>query len=153
MDPQTAATGNVSFGPVVIIALMFTVLGIVIGHRIGLELGKKADNNKQYWTLNLAVFVVGILLAAISALFPLFVSGLVLGLIGGAIAGLKHGYGKSVGIWKAHDKAFLVSEAKNKDKFKNVKTAGEKRDDENNERELMSVSPNAAKTYPKNKKK
>lgn len=151
MEPTAPATHGVSLGPVLIMMAMFGVLGLVIGHRIGLELGKKAQTNKQFWLYSAGILGCGILLTALAAFFPTVVLALVFGLIAGAIAGCKHGYGQSVGLWAKHDKAFLVSEAKNKDKFKHVKTAGEKRTrtDEKPQRELMSVSPDQSRHYDK----
>ena len=84
--------------------------GIAIGYAVGDRLAVECITKKQYWLANGAVIVVGIALAAIvqySELILLYAG--VVGLIGGAIAGLKFGFGESVGLWKAHDEMFRVN--------------------------------------------
>ncbi len=95
---------------VIVVALLFGVLGIVVGWKVGSTLGEGAADDRQYWLRNLAVVVGGVLLSAlISALGLVTVSALGFGLIGGGIAGLKMGYGKSVGVWRKHDEYFRVN--------------------------------------------
>ena len=95
---------------VIVVALLFGVLGIVIGWKVGSSLGEGAADDRQYWLRNLAVVVVGVLLSTlISALGLMTVAALGIGLIGGGIAGLKMGYGKSVGVWRRHDEYFRVN--------------------------------------------
>lgn len=95
---------------VVVVAALFGVLGIVIGYKTGQTLGESAASDRQYWLRNLAVVGVGVLLGAVvSALGLRTLVGLSIGLVGGAIAGLKFGFGKSVGVWRRHDQAFRVN--------------------------------------------
>lgn len=95
---------------ILITAALFGVLGLMIGHRVGVELGGRAASSKQFWIYNAGVIVVGVILSMLASLGPIVFLGLVVGLIAGAIAGLKQGYGRSEGPWQVHDKAFLVNE-------------------------------------------
>lgn len=95
---------------VVVMMMLFGVFGIIIGYKIGEVLGEAAQTDKQYWLRNLWVFLGGILISAvISAIGLLTLGTLGIGMIAGAIAGLKAGYGKSVGLWNKHDRYFRVN--------------------------------------------
>lgn len=126
---------------VVIVTMLFGVLGIVIGYKVGQVLGQAAQTDRQYWLRNLAVVLAGIAVsAAVAATGLVTLMGLALGLIGGAIAGLKFGYGKSVGVWNKHDAVFRV----NKDQVKAAQSAREAREagmteEQRAQRDLMSV--------------
>lgn len=126
---------------VVIITMLFGVLGIVIGYKVGQVLGQGAETDRQYWLRNLAAVLVGVLISAVVAATGLVtLVGLALGLIGGAIAGLKFGYGKSVGPWNKHDTVFRV----NKDQVKAAESARKAKESgmteqERSQRDLVSV--------------
>ncbi len=95
---------------VIVVTMLFGVLGIVIGYKAGLEAGKTAESDRQYWMRNVAALLIGVVISAVVAATGLLtLMGLSLGLIGGAVAGLKFGYGKSVGLWRKHDTVFRVS--------------------------------------------
>ena len=92
---------------VVVVTMLFGVLGIMIGYKAGLEGGKTAANDRQYWARNGVALLVGVAVSAVVAATGLLtLMGLSIGLIGGAVAGLKFGYGKSVGLWRKHDTVF-----------------------------------------------
>lgn len=128
-----------------IISILFLGFGIVIGQDLGEKLGQKCLSKKQYWLSNLGVFLAGIIISAVvtllpSVIFPAFT----IGMLAGAIAGLKFGFGESVGPWRFHDEKLRV----NKDHLRAAKTGsaarwrrrkkfGEK------EPELMSVDSGA----------
>jgi hypothetical protein len=126
---------------IAIVGLLLAVFGIVIGMRIGEELAGRCTTNKDYWLSNLAVFLVGTLVSALVWATGLVVLALLtIGVIAGGIAGLKFGYGESVGPWKAHDRFMRV----NKDQIKNNETGSARRRRERRaagepEPELMSV--------------
>lgn len=96
---------------IVIVSLLLLVFGIILGVRTGEEMAKGLVTKRDYALANLKVFVIGAVISAV-----VYATGLVvlvaftLGLIAGAIAGLKFGFGESVGPWKFHDKAFHVNE-------------------------------------------
>lgn len=131
---------------VVIVTMLFGVLGIVIGYKVGQVLGQAAQTDRQYWLRNLAVVLVGIAVSAVVAATGLVtLVGLALGLIGGAIAGLKFGYGKSVGVWNKHDTVFRV----NKDQVKAAQSAREAQEagmteEQRAQRDLVSVGDTGA---------
>lgn len=122
-----------------IISLLFMVLGILIGNKVGETLAANLTSSRRYWLYNVVALLVGIVVSAfVSALGLLWLAGLTIGLIGGAIFGLKMGFGKSVGAWAKHDRHFRV----NADQVK----AGEalKRGEDPDaiaQRDLISVAP------------
>lgn len=128
---------------VIIVTMLFGVLGIVIGWKVGTVWGSLAETDRQYWMRNLAVVLIGIVLSAVVAATGMTtLMGLTVGLIGGSIAGLKMGFGKSVGVWQKHDRYFRV----NKDQVKAGETARRARSEgmterQRAERDLMSVAP------------
>lgn len=128
---------------VIVITMLFGVLGIVIGWKVGTVWGARAETNRQYWLRNLAAVLIGIALSCLIAMTGLVtLAGLAIGLIGGTIAGLKMGFGKSVGAWEKHDRYFRV----NKDQVEAAKSAKRAREagmteEEQAQRDLMSVAP------------
>ena len=95
---------------VVIAALLLMVFGIVIGYAIGERLSEQVVTTGEYWRMNLTVVVVGILVSALVSMTGLvLLVAATIGMIAGAITGLKFGFGESAGPWKAHDRAFNVN--------------------------------------------
>lgn len=95
---------------VIIVMMLFMVFGIILGYGVGQILGKRAQDNRQYWVANALLLGAGILISALSALSNLIaLVSLSLGLIAGGVTGIKFGYGRSVGIWRRHDRMFRVS--------------------------------------------
>ena len=88
-----------------IFALMFLLFGTVTGVGVGERLVKRCVTKREYVVANVVTLLVGAVACAIAMLtpFPVLVV-LVIGLIGGTVAGLKLGFGESVGPWKAHDR-------------------------------------------------
>lgn len=143
---------------VVVVTMLFGVLGIMIGYKAGLEGGKTAANDRQYWARNGVALLVGVAVSAVVAATGLLtLIGLSIGLIGGAVAGLKFGYGKSVGLWRKHDTVFRV----NKDQVAAADSAKQARDEgmteeERAKRDLVSVGSapaSRASSAEKNQKK
>ena len=143
---------------VVVVTMLFGVLGIMIGYKAGLEGGKTAANDRQYWARNGVALLVGVAVSAVVAATGLLtLMGLSIGLIGGAVAGLKFGYGKSVGLWRKHDTVFRV----NKDQVAAADSAKPARDEgmteeERAKRDLVSVGSapaSRASSAEKNQKK
>jgi hypothetical protein len=126
---------------IAVVGLLLAVFGIVIGMKIGEDLSARCTSNRDYCLANLAVFGVGVLVSALVWATGLTVLALLtIGLIAGGIAGLKFGYGESVGPWKAHDRFMRV----NKDQLDSAKTgkaaaARRRRKAGEPEPELMSV--------------
>ena len=128
---------------VFVVMLMFFVFGTLLGNKIGHALGERAETSKQYWLYNLGVVVAGILLSAVVSLFGLkTLAGFTIGLIAGGIMGLKFGFGKSVGVWERHDRAFRVNadQVEATEAERRAKERGET-PEEARERDLISVGP------------
>ncbi len=116
---------------VFIVSLLLAIIGIVIGFRIGQELALHCETKRQYWAMNAICYVVGIVASAFIWAFGFVVLVFAtIGLLGGAIAGLKFGFG-SEGPWKKVDKWMGV---KNKHLDAKPRPEGEE------EPELMSVA-------------
>lgn len=93
-----------------VISLLFMVLGILIGNKVGETLATNLKSSRRYWAYNVVALLLGVVVSAfVSALGLLWLAGLTIGLIGGVIFGLKMGYGKSVGAWAKHDRHFRVN--------------------------------------------
>ncbi len=116
---------------VFIVSLLLAILGIVIGFRIGQELAARCTSKRQYWISNAVCYVVGIVASAfVWALGLVVLSFATIGLLGGAIAGLKFGWG-SEGPWKKVDEVMGV-------KNRHLEQRGVPEGEE--EPELMSVA-------------
>lgn len=82
--------------------------GICIGFAIGEAAGERADTAAAYWKMNAAAVVIAALLIGVLAALPLLYA-LVLGLLAGAIVGMKMAFGESTGPWRVHDRVFNVN--------------------------------------------
>lgn len=93
-----------------VVALLLFFFGIVTGAGIGDRLAPRCVTRREYWLANVGILLVGAVLSALVLLstFTMLV-GLVIGLMAGAVAGLKMAFGESVGPWKAHDRFFKVN--------------------------------------------
>lgn len=125
-----------------LVALLLFLFGIVTGVGIGERLAVRCVTRREYWFANLGTFLVGALVSALVLLTPfVMLAALTVGLIAGTVAGLKMGFGESVGPWKAHDRYFRVNRdqlrrAENGERAEAVRRA---RRDGTPEPEYMSV--------------
>lgn len=147
-DVATTGFSDAAFAWAVV-GLLLALFGIILGFHLGDEYGQKAPDKRTYWKYNGIAYAIGI-----GASLAVWLTGWVtlafftIGMLGGAIAGLKMGYGASVGPWKAHDRFFNRS---NKRRAKSL-VKGEKataggwaqrkpaNEAETDEPELMSVA-------------
>lgn len=122
----------------IVIALLL-VLGVMLGWRIGSELGDRAVTTKDYWVYNIGVLVAGMFFVALVSTLGLPVLGACgLGIMAGGLLGLKLQFGESVGPWKVHDKAFNI----NKDQQKVAEEGtGEERRRKRQERRKTGEEP------------
>lgn len=133
---------------VVVVMMLFMVFGIVLGYGAGQILGKRAQDDRQFWRANAGLLAAGVLVSAVSAYTGLLaLVALSIGLIAGGVAGIKFGYGRSVGIWRRHDRLFRI----NADHLEADRAAREAQERgqtarEAQERDLVSVGPRAAGT-------
>lgn len=110
MTPESLA---LSF-PLVIVALLLGIFGIVLGFHIGNNIGEKTETKRHYWLYNFYVYVA--VIAAIAVFIGIDLVMLIafcLGFLGGAIAGLRMGFGQAVGPWKLQDRFFRPSQKSN----------------------------------------
>ncbi len=91
---------------------VLTVIGGVVGLALGLGGGLwigglvSSRGSWLYWTLNVLVLLIGIggnFAGLYAGQFWIAVGSLAF--IGGGLTGLKYGYGRSVGLWRVHDRA------------------------------------------------
>ena len=150
MSPEQAhALGPSGFAITVVFLLLF-LFGMLLGVRIGDGLSHKCVTKKQYFLYNLGIFGVGVLLSFMTAIstFQIFI-GLDIGLIGGALAGLKMGFAESAGPWKFFDKFFGVNKKHRKaaENSSKKEEARRRRQENQDEPELMSVDSRATSGY------
>jgi hypothetical protein len=134
-----------------IVALLLFFFGIVTGAGVGDRLAERCVTRREYWLCNLAIFLVGALVCALVLLTPFTVLvGLAIGLVAGAIAGLKMAFGESVGPWKAHDKFFRVNknQVRRGEDGERAEAVRRARRDGSPEPELISVQDPAASSAP-----
>lgn len=91
-----------------ILALMLFVFGVTIGFALGQAAGARAVTTADYWKMNAVATVAAVVLTLVLASLPLLYGGII-GLLAGAIVGLKMSFGESAGPWKVHDKVFNVN--------------------------------------------
>lgn len=90
---------------IAIVSLLFAVFGIVVGFHLGDEAGARCEGTARYATANLVAILAGSLLFMVVWMFGYVVLGMfAFGAVAGAVAGLKFGYGESVGPWKFVDR-------------------------------------------------
>ena len=88
-----------------VVSLLFAVFGIVVGFHLGDEAGGRCEDNARYGMANLLAVLAGTLLFMVVWMTGYVVLGMfAFGAVAGAVAGLKFGYGESVGPWKFVDR-------------------------------------------------
>lgn len=127
---------------VAVLALVLFLCGIVFGMGLGDELAKRCVTKGEYARANVLTLLVGALATALVVMTTLTVLVcLVIGAMAGTVAGLKLGFGESVGPWKFVDRTFHA----NKDQLRRAKDSKRAeavrraRRDGTPEPELMSV--------------
>lgn len=88
--------------------ILLFVFSVYLGFTIGNYWGERALSAGAYWLYNAIAVVVCVLLTAVLTLFPLLYA-TPLGLLMGAVVGLKMGFGESVGPWMVLDRFFDVN--------------------------------------------
>lgn len=91
-----------------ICSILLFGFGIVIGSAVGEAAGARAETAAAYWKMNAVAVAVAVIAVAVLSALPLLYS-LVIGLLAGAIVGMKMSFGESVGPWRVHDRIFNVN--------------------------------------------
>lgn len=126
---------------ITIVSILFAAFGIVMGFHFGEEAGYRLEGKGAYAAANLAAVVIGgFLFMIVFATGYVVVGMFAIGAVAGAVAGLKFGFGESVGPWKFVDK-LMTPAARERDRERaRVKRAELKREATGEaEPELMSV--------------
>lgn len=123
-----------------IVSLLLAGFGIVIGFHYGNEYGSSIETKRAFWKANLYCYLgIVIATALFIALGLVTLIFLCVGFLGGFIAGIRMGYGESVGPWKAHDRFYKPHKKKGARKEKqSAKSVRHQRKSDKN-RELISV--------------
>lgn len=124
------------------------VLGILIGFRLGTELGERAVTAGEFWGMNAALLAGGIVLGAlIGAAGLVLLEAVPVGIIAGGLTGLKMAFGESVGPWKFVDRFFNINKAHQRAAASGAGAARRRRRAEGaDEPDLISVGGDAPKT-------
>ncbi|MCI1645421.1 MAG: hypothetical protein LKI67_05240 [Olsenella sp.] len=137
-----SSLGTVSFAVAIFVIMLFA-FGLVVGERIGEEMGGKCVEKREFHVANLKILATGILASAVVwAVQLLTLAGLVFGLMVGALAGARLGFGGSVGPWKFADKYFNVNKSRGgrrEDEKARARAARKARKEGKPEPEFMSV--------------
>ena len=88
--------------------ILLFVFSVYLGFTVGNYWGERALSAGAYWLYNAIAVVACVVLTAVLTLFPLLYA-TPLGLLMGAVVGLKMGFGESVGPWKVLDRFFDVN--------------------------------------------
>ena len=126
---------------ITIVSILFAAFGIVMGFHFGEEAGYRLEGKGAYAAANLAAVVIGgFLFMIVFATGYVVVGMFAIGAVAGAVAGLKFGFGESVGPWKFVDK-LMTPAARERDRERaRTKRAELKREATGEaEPELMSV--------------
>lgn len=132
---------------ITIVSILFAAFGIFIGFHLGEDAGGRVRGTTGFFAANLAAVLAGSFLFMVVWMTGYVVLGMfAIGAIAGAIAGLKFGYGESVGPWKFVDR-LMTPEARARDRERaRVKRAKRERARTGaSEPELMSVTDDKKK--------
>lgn len=97
----------------IIAAIVAGLAGIAAGVWAGFKLGERLQDQRswKYWAVNGATAVVSVFLLLLAGFTgQVWAWALVLAAFAGMLTGLKYGYGKSVGLWRVHDRILRSDE-------------------------------------------
>lgn len=139
---------------IAVVSLLLFAFGIVVGFHLGEEAGSRCEGTAGYVVANLAAVLVGSFAFMFVWAFGLVVVGMcAIGAVAGAVAGLKFGYGESVGPWKFVDR--LMTPAARRGDRERARARRAERERERSGApapELMSVSKPSDKRVGKGSK-
>ena len=127
---------------ITVVSLLFAVFGIVVGFHLGDEAGARCENIARYATVNVVAILVGSLLFMVVWATGYVVLGMfAFGAVAGAVAGLKFGYGESVGPWKFVDRLMTpAARQRDRERARARRAAAKRARTGAAEPELMSVA-------------
>lgn len=127
---------------ITVVSLLFAVFGIVVGFHLGDEAGARCENTARYATANVVAILAGSLLFMVVWTTGYVVLGMfAFGAVAGAVAGLKFGYGESVGPWKFVDRLMTpAARQRDRERARARRAAAKRARTGAAEPELMSVA-------------
>lgn len=127
---------------ITVVSLLFAVFGIVVGFHLGDEAGARCENTARYATANVVAILAGSLLFMVVWATGYVVLGMfAFGAVAGAVAGLKFGYGESVGPWKFVDRLMTpAARQRDRERARARRAAAKRARTGAAEPELMSVA-------------
>lgn len=127
---------------ITVVSLLFAVFGIVVGFHLGDEAGARCENTARYATANVVAILAGSLLFMVVWATGYAVLGMfAFGAVAGAVAGLKFGYGESVGPWKFVDRLMTpAARQRDRERARARRAAAKRARTGAAEPELMSVA-------------
>lgn len=127
---------------ITVVSLLFTVFGIVVGFHLGDEAGARCENTVRYATANVVAILADSLLFMVVWATGYVVLGMfAFGAVAGAVAGLKFGYGESVGPWKFVDRLMTpAARQRDRERARARRAAAKRARTGAAEPELMSVA-------------
>ena len=135
-----------------VVSILFAAFGILLGFHAGEEWGARCEGTAGYAVANLAAVLIGSVLfmvvwatgyvvGEVTRIELVVVGMLAIGAVAGAIAGLKFGYGDSVGPWKFVDRLMTpAARARDRERARARRAERKARRGGAEEPELMSVS-------------
>jgi hypothetical protein len=97
-----------------LLTVLAAVAGIALGFWAGFAAGRRIAGKPGwiYWSLNLVALAIGLTVDIVGlTVGSMALAGLGLALFAGGISGLKYGYGRTLGLWKAADALFGATKA------------------------------------------
>ena len=128
---------------IAVVSVLLAALGIFLGFHAGEEAGGRCNGTPGYAAANLLALAAGSLAFMVVWATGYVVLGmLAVGAVAGAVAGLKFGYGESVGPWRFVDRLMTPrARALDRERARARRAARERGCSGAEEPELMSVAP------------
>lgn len=92
----------------IVLSVLLFLFSVYLGFQIGCWAGDQAVTSRDYWKMNIAAVVIGVVGSVIISPLPLLYSA-VIGLLAGCIVGMKMAFGESTGPWRFLDRALIIN--------------------------------------------
>lgn len=92
----------------IVLSVLLFLFSVYLGFQIGRWAGDQAVTSRDYWKMNIAAVVIGVVGSVIISPLPLLYSA-VIGLLAGCIVGMKMAFGESTGPWRFLDRALNIN--------------------------------------------
>ena len=92
----------------IVLSVLLFLFSVYLGFQIGCWAGDQAVTSRDYWKMNIAAVVIGVVGSVIISPLPLLYSA-VSGLLAGCIVGMKMAFGESTGPWRFLDRALNIN--------------------------------------------